>query len=83
MPTLDIGILKFIFPNEVRLRKIEEEAKYLSYCMSCVDFVIEDRESVMFVEVKDPDNPNAKQKDRGKISSRFGNERDCVFSKKI
>ena len=64
MPTLDVGILKFIFPDGVQVREIEEEVKYLSYCMSCVDFVIEDRESVMFVEVKDPDNPNAKQKDR-------------------
>lgn len=48
-----------------RLRKFDDEATHkLSHCMKAVDAILELKDRILFIELKDPDNPRAKSKDR-------------------
>lgn len=64
-----------------RLRKFDDDTHGLSHCMKAVDFILESKDKILFIEIKDPDNPKAKPKDRKKFIEEFKSEnldRDLV-----
>ena len=65
---LDEDDLTFDFRTALSGAKFDDEKQHgLSHCMKAVDFVIETADKVLFVEVKDPQHPQAQQKDREKF----------------
>lgn len=64
--------LQMTLPATVLGRKFDDEAMHgLSHCMKAVDFMIELQDRVLFVEFKDPENPNAQTKDRAAFLRKF------------
>ena len=64
--------LQITLPATVTGRKFDDEAKHrLSHCMKAVDFIIELEDRMLFVEFKDPENPNAKAKDSATFTKKF------------
>lgn len=59
------GDLRFDFTGAQRHKKFDEDYK-LSHCMKAVDFIVEMDDRILFIEVKDPDNPNTKPEERKK-----------------
>lgn len=52
--------IRIDFPTAVSVRKFDDTAIHgLSHCMKAVDFIIELSDKILFVEIKDPENPNA------------------------
>ena len=58
------------FHDHLNVKKFDEKMP-LSYCMKAVDFIVEDEKVVYFIELKDPDHPDAKKKDREKFIEKF------------
>ncbi len=57
--------IRIDFPTALSVRKFDDSPICeLSYCMSSVDFIVELPEKIFFIEIKDPDDPNAKEKSR-------------------
>jgi len=54
-----------------RMRKFDDASHGLTHCMKAVDFVLEMRERVLFIEIKDPDLAQAKPADRDKFIGQF------------
>lgn len=53
-------------------RKFDDEAAHgLSHCMKAVDFIIELPERLLFVEFKDPENPQTPAKNGRLTSANF------------
>ena len=50
--------LQVTFNNVVRARRFDDSSHGLSHCMKAVDFVIELDDRYLFIEFKDPENPN-------------------------
>jgi hypothetical protein len=66
------GDLQITLPATAVGRKFDDEAAHgLSHCMKAVDFIIELQDSVLFVEFKDPENPQAHTKDRTAFIRKF------------
>lgn len=64
--------LQISLPAGVRGRKFDDEAVHgLSHCMKAVDFIVELEERILFVEFKDPDNPQANPRDRARFVGKF------------
>lgn len=67
----------------IRIRKFDDAASHgLTHCMKAVDFILETRDKVLFVEIKDPGNPRAKPASRDKFIGEFasGNlDADLVY----
>lgn len=56
------------FQTIVAGEKFDDEARHgLSHCMKAVDFVIETPSKILFVEIKDPQHPQAQSKERKKF----------------
>lgn len=61
---LEEGALQFDFYGAINAFKFDEQDKTsptyhgLSHCMKAVDFVVEYEDHYLFVEIKDPRNPN-------------------------
>ena len=53
------GDLQFDFSAATSARRFDDASHGLSHCMKAVDFVVELDDRILFVEVKDPQNPNA------------------------
>ena len=54
------GDLSFTFNGALSAVKFDDSPAHgLTHCMKAVDFVVEFQDYYVFVEVKDPDNPNA------------------------
>jgi len=54
------GDIEITAPNGVSIRKHDDVTTHgLSHCMKAVDFIIEQNDRIYFIELKDPDNPNA------------------------
>lgn len=52
--------IQFNFSDAINACKFDDEKTHgLSYCMKSVDFIVELQDRYLFVEVKDPNNPNA------------------------
>ena len=50
--------LQITFNNVLHARKFDDSDHGLSHCMKAVDFVIELDDRYLFIEFKDPENPN-------------------------
>ncbi len=59
------------FNDSLQVKKFDDHSHQLSHCMKAVDFIVEDDTKVFFIEFKDPDHPNAKEKDRKKFLEKF------------
>ena len=65
MTTLREGNLQITFPQGAKVRRFDDRASHgLSHCMKAVDFIVEEVNRTSFIELKDPDHPNAKQTDK-------------------
>ena len=55
------GNLRIRFPDWMTAEKFDDQASHgLSHCMKAVDFIVEvPNEYIAFIELKDPDNPDA------------------------
>lgn len=59
MTTFQEGDLEVSFSGAEHAWKFDGETHKLSHCMKAVDFVVEFPDKYLFVEFKDPENPNA------------------------
>ena len=64
MTTLSEGDLRLTLPEPVTGRKFDGAKHGLSHCMKAVDWILDLPERTYFVEIKDPDAPSAKDKQR-------------------
>ena len=72
MTTLTEGNLQITFPRTARVRKFDDEALHgLSHCMMAVDFIVEEDDRVLFIELKDPEHPRARERDRANFIDSF------------
>lgn len=67
------GRLEFDFSDAVSAIKFDGSSHALSHCMKAVDFIVELQSAYLFIEVKDPVNPNAQDKDVNKFNAKAGN----------
>lgn len=64
--------LQITLPAAVAGRKFDDGATHgLSHCMKAVDFIVDLEDRVLFVELKDPENPNALASDRNTFIQNF------------
>jgi hypothetical protein len=59
MTMLVEGDLQIALPTAATGRKFDDAAHGLSHCMKAVDFIVEHENQVLFVELKDPEDPSA------------------------
>ena len=72
MTTLREGNLQITFPQGAKVRKFDDRASHgLSHCMKAVDFIVEEINRISFIELKDPNHPNAKQANRNIFINNF------------
>lgn len=72
MTTLEEGNLQIVLPPGARGRKFDDQETHrLSHCMKAVDFIVELDNKTLFIEIKDPEHPEAKIKDKNKFMKRF------------
>lgn len=65
MKTLTEGNLKISFPDDAKARKFDDSKTHgLSHCMKAVNFVVEDKHRIYFIEFKDPEKPDVKKETR-------------------
>ena len=65
MTTLTEGNLQITFPPSARARKFDDQASHgLSHCMKAVDFIVETDDRVLFIEIKDPEHPQSRERNR-------------------
>lgn len=69
------GDLKVTFPVGVAARKFDDAAHGLSHCMKAVDFIVELETKIIFVELKDPDNPSVPSEYRERCVKNFFTEK--------
>lgn len=66
------GDLRLSAPKHLRVHKFDDPSTHmLSSFMKAVDFIIETDSHTLFVEFKDPENPNAKSKDASEWVGNF------------
>ncbi len=68
MPPLEEKDLRIEIPAGVNARKFDAESHGF---MKAVDFIIEEKNRIIFVEFKDPDNPESEPKDKEKFADKF------------
>ena len=59
MPCAEESDIRIDFPTALSVRKFDDSQHGLSHCMSSVDFIVELPEKILFIEIKDPDNPKS------------------------
>ena len=65
MIVLSEGDLQINLPAGAKGRKFDDGMSHgLSHCMKAVDFIVELDDKILFIEMKDPDHPNALSRDR-------------------
>lgn len=64
MTTLREGNLQITFPKGAKTRRFDDPESHGLSCMKAVDFIVEEVNRISFIELKDPDHPNAKQANR-------------------
>ena len=57
-----------------RLRKFDDDTHGLSHCMKAVDFIMELKDKILFIEIKDPDDPRARPENREEFIDKFKSE---------
>ena len=72
MTTMTEGNLRISFPIAATVRKFDEsQAHGLSHCMKAVDFIVEETDRVLFIEIKDPEHPQSVEEDRQEFLEKF------------
>ena len=72
MTTVREGNLQIKFPRSASVRKFDDEASHgLSHCMKAVDFIVDERDRVLFIELKDPEHPHAREDNRDEFIDSF------------
>jgi hypothetical protein len=72
MTVLAENDLQISLPASVTGRKFDDGATHgLSHCMKAVDFIVELADRVLFIELKDPEDPKAMPKDRAEFIRKF------------
>ncbi|MEW6239156.1 MAG: hypothetical protein AB1656_27555 [Candidatus Omnitrophota bacterium] len=72
MPIVREGDLQFDFSSAQNVRKFDDPQNHgLSHCMKSVDYIVELNDKTLFIEVKDPQHPNAKQKPKVSFVQEF------------
>ena len=72
MATLREGNLQITLPQGAQARKFDDPTFHgLSHCMKAVDFIVEEADRVSFIEIKDPDHPNATAARSNKFIQKF------------
>ena len=60
MPIITENDIQINFPDNLIVRRFDDDSTHcLSHCMKAVDYIIEMADRIVFLEIKDPDNPNA------------------------
>lgn len=62
--------IEFNFSDAIGGYKFDDASHGLSYCMKSVDFIVELQDSYLFIEIKDPSNPNARSQDVEKFKQK-------------
>jgi len=63
------GNLRIEFPSNVSARKFDDSAHGLSHCMTAVDFIVEEHDRVLYIEIKDHDHHCANEEEKAKFAS--------------
>lgn len=71
MSVLREGNLEITIPNNTGYRKFDDPATHGLSCMKAVDFIIEMVDHLLFIEIKDPENPSAMLGNRAQFVSEF------------
>ena len=72
MTTLTEGNLQITIPDAITTRRADDDKTHgLTHCMKSVDFVVERAADYLFIEIKDPQNPNAPAKGTNRYARRF------------
>ena len=72
MTTVTEGNLQITFPGSASVRRFDDEASHgLSHCMKAVDFIVDESDRVLFIELKDPEHPDARDDARGEFIASF------------
>ena len=64
MTVVEEGDLRVEFRNVTDVRKFDGSDHGLSHCMKAVDYVVERSDCYLFIEFKDPQNPQSRDRDR-------------------
>ncbi|MEW6668701.1 MAG: hypothetical protein AB1512_26110 [Thermodesulfobacteriota bacterium] len=66
------GNLQITIPDGVTAKKFDDGPTHgLTHCMKAVDLILELSDRVLFIEVKDPDDPAGRQEEREKFVAKF------------
>jgi hypothetical protein len=58
--------------NTIKTKKFDDSMVHgLSHCMKAVDFIVELVDCILFIEIKDPYDPNSTQEDRETFKKEF------------
>lgn len=71
MTRLSEGDLQITFPAGTSANKFDGTNHALSHCMKAVDFIVELTDRMLFVELKDPDDPQAPAAERERYLGKF------------
>lgn len=72
MTVLVEGDLQITLTPETTGRKFDDPAIHkLSHCMKAVDFIVEMKDRILFIELKDPDHPKAQDRQREESLKKF------------
>lgn len=65
------GNLKLSVPKEIVARKFDDALHGLTHCMKAVDFILDLQDRYIFIELKDPENPNSRRANSEKFVDKF------------
>ena len=71
MTVLREGDLQIVIDDALNARRFDDESHGLSHCMKAVDIVVELPEMYLFMEFKDPDNPETRPENRREFIQEF------------
>ena len=71
MTTLREGNLQITFPRSAKARKFDDPKSHSLSCMKAVDFIVEEAARISFIEIKDPDDPNAAAERKKEFIQKF------------
>ena len=71
MTTFVEGNLQITFPRGTKVRKFDGDSSHGLKCMKAVDFIVEEDDRISFIELKDPEHPRAKERNREEFIREF------------
>ena len=54
MAVIEEGSLIIEIPDAISFRKFDDPSHGLSHCMKALDFIVETKDRIIFIEIKDP-----------------------------